>query len=133
MPKINLITPPDKLFNNNLDILLIYPSDPVKNDLQEIIKDWEIDLNIYVYQQDKEEHNLDWLLSVSKFARYTIFDIDNSDARVKALAAYIIANSNTYWLTKEADPVYSIVSVNRIYDLAFLKEGELNAQSQAQG
>ena len=35
--KIILITPPDKIFNQNYSIALIYPSDAVKQQAQDIL------------------------------------------------------------------------------------------------
>jgi len=124
MPSINLITPPDKVFNNARSVLLIYPSKTVKNDFQNIVSSWEEDCNVYIYNLDQTEHNIDWLLSVCKISDAVIFDIDNSDVEIKKLASFIVANPNTYWLTGEADPVYNMLSVNRIYDLSFLKIGD---------
>lgn len=124
MPRINLITPPDKLHNNCYSILLIYPSEPLKDDFQRIISEWDNDLNVYIYQLQETEHNFDWLLSVCKMSDVVIFDIDNSDTEVRKLASYIVANSNTYWLTNEAQPVYTMLSVNRIYNLSFLNQGD---------
>jgi len=132
MPSINLITPPDKLFNNNYNILLIYPSDTVKTEFQEIISNWNEDLNVYIYQLENTEHNFDWLLSTCKMCDTVIFDIDNSDVELKQLASYIVANSNTYWLTNSANPVYNILSVNRIYDLKFLCKGDNIEQQTTQ-
>lgn len=129
MPSINLITPPDKLFNNNYSILLIYPSDTIKTEFQEIISKWTNDLNVYIYQLEESEHNFDWLLSTCKMCDVVIFDIDNSGAELKQLASYIVANSNTYWLTDSANTVYNVLSVNRIYDLKFLYKGD-NVEQQ---
>lgn len=126
MPNITVITPPDKVFNHNKSILLIYPSDSLKHEFQSKVQDWNSDFNLYLYNLDDTEHNLDWLLSMSKIADYVILDIDNSTAKVKELASYIVAGTNTYWLTKELDPVYNNISVNRVYDLTFLTEGDMN-------
>jgi hypothetical protein len=126
MPNITVITPPDKIFNNNKSVLLIYPSDTLKSDFQTLIQDWNINFNLYIYSLEETEHNIDWLLSLCKIADYVIFDIDNSTVDVRKLASYIIANTNTYWLTNEANTVYNNISVNRIYDLSFLNEGDMN-------
>ena len=126
MPNITLVTPPDKVFNHNKSVLLIYPSNSLKEEFQTLVQDWNVDFNLYVYDLESTEQNFDWLLSLCKIADYVIFDIDNSTSEVRDLASYIIANTNTYWLTNAAESVYNNISMNRIYDLTFLTEGELN-------
>ena len=120
MPKLNLITPPDKLFNESLSILLIYPSTDIKNAIQDVLKDYTDDINVFIYELDDKEQNIDWLLSVCSLAEYVVFDVDNSSPDVRRLASYIISKSNTYWLTNEPNPLYTILSVNQIYNLDFL-------------
>lgn len=126
MPNITLVTPPDKVFNHNKSVLLIYPSNSLKEEFQTLVQDWNVDFNLYVYDLESTEQNFDWLLSLCKIADYVIFDIDNSTSEVRDLASYIIANTNTYWLTNAAESVYNNISMNRIYDLTFLTEGEMN-------
>jgi len=126
MPNITVITPPDKLHNNNKSILLIYPSKTLKENFQTIVQDWNTDFNLYLYNLEETEQNIDWLLTVCKLADIVIFDVDNSASIVRDLASYIIANSNTYWLTNAPNPVYTNLSVNRIYDLTFITEGDMN-------
>lgn len=126
MPNITVITPPDKLFNNNKTILLIYPSDTLKTEFQTVVQDWEIDFNLYIYALEPTEHDFDWLLTVSKLSDIVIFDIDNSASEVRDLTSYLVANTNTFWLTNSIDPVYNKLSMNRIFDLSFLKQGEDN-------
>jgi hypothetical protein len=130
MPNITLITPPDKVFNFNKSILLIYPSETLKQEFQTLVQDWDIDFNLYIYNLESAEHNYDWLLSMVKIADTVIFDIDNSTSEIRDLASYIItANLHTYWLTNAAQPVYNNISINRVYDLTFLK-GEMNGVQQ---
>lgn len=122
MPKLNLITPPDKLFNECYSVLLIYPSDDIKNDLQDSIKLQKKDINVYVFEPDAKEQNLDWLLSVCHLVDVVILDVDNSSVEVRKLASYIISKSNTYWLTNEPNPLYNMLSVKQIHNLDFLKQ-----------
>lgn len=121
MHKITLITPPDKIFNNNYSILLLYPSQSVKDQFQRSIAYLDHPFNVYVYEADDLSHDVDWLLSMVKIANVVIFDIDNTSSKIRTLASYIIANSNTYWLTNDNEPFYNKLSVNRIYNLDFLQ------------
>jgi phosphoribulokinase len=120
--KINLITPPDKLYNDNLNILLIHPSLEIQNDLQnQILPSLDTSINIYFY--DKKiyiKEDVDWLLSVFHLSNIALIDLDNLPSHVKDLASYFIAKSKTYWLTNSVDNVYNHLSPNRIYNLSFL-------------
>ena len=129
MPNIAVITQPDRLHNLDPNILLIYPSEDLKHAFQTQVQDWDINFNLYLYHQESTEHDLDWLLTQVKTCDITIFDIDNSTTQVRDLASYIVANSNTYWLTNAPEPVYNKLSIKRVYDLSFLTEGIFSEQS----
>ena len=79
--KINLITPPDKLFNLNLSYLLVKPSVNVKQQFQTILSHNIEELNVFIY--DDNETDISWLLSVSQQADITVIDIDNCDPTTK--------------------------------------------------
>jgi hypothetical protein len=132
MSELQLITPPDKLFNHNKKFLLIYPSNDIKEQFNYLTLNYDEPVDVYIYEQDKLEHDIDWLLSVCKLADYVILDIDNCPPEIRELASYIIANNNTFWLTNSNDSYYNKLSVNRIYNLDFLqtKERGINERSQ---
>ena len=71
--KINLITPPDKLFNLNLSYLLVRPSVNVKKQFQTILSHNIEELNVFIY--DENETDISWLLSVSQQADITVIDV----------------------------------------------------------
>ena len=49
-PVVNLITPPDKLLNNNLSFLLINPSVEVKEQFNNMLKDLDgKTINLYLW------------------------------------------------------------------------------------
>jgi len=115
--KIVLITPPDKLFNQNTSCLLIYPSEAVRKETQDILASSDRSQNIYVYNVDDEHVDVEWLLSVAKMSDIVIIDVDNCSQHVRMLASYIISLPHTYWLTSEDVWQYNKLSVNRIYGL----------------
>lgn len=115
--KIILITPPDKIFNQNHSCLLIYPSEKIKKQAQEILSKSEGRQNIYLYELDDEEQDLDWLLTVAKMSDTVVLDLDNCSYEVKMFASYIISLPQTYWLTAEDRLLYNKLSPNRIYGL----------------
>ena len=51
---INLITPPDILYNKTTSILLIHPSKTVKEQLNDVLKDVQQDIDIYLYESEDE-------------------------------------------------------------------------------
>lgn len=122
MTKINLITPPDKLYNDSTSILLMYPGGALQNSLQyEILPNITDSLNLYYYDKglyDKEE--VDWLLTVFNMCDICIIDIDRCEPFIKDILGYFICKSKTYWLTNAEKSVYNHLSNNRIYDLSIL-------------
>jgi len=122
MHKITVITPPDKVFNNNFSFLLIYPNSDVKQQFQQLIANIDHPFNVYYYEQEELDHNVDWLLSLVKMTECVIFDVDNTPAKIRTLASYIIAQNNTFWLTNDNDTYYNKLSTNRIYNLDFIKD-----------
>ena len=118
--KINLITPPDKLFNLNPGYLLIKPSTKLKMQFQQILSQVDEDLNVYVY--DTDEHNTEWMLSVSQQADFIIIDIDNCDSVTRNFASFLLAQPNTYYLTNDEITPWHLISRNRIYNLDWITE-----------
>lgn len=125
MTKINLITPPDKLYTEVLTMTVICPSKDLLNQLQsDFLNLYEDSINIYLYD-DKEQYtkeDLNWLLDVVNFSNIVILDLDNSPDYIKRLSSYFIAKPNVFWLTNYEYPVYNHISSNRIYNLGFLNK-----------
>jgi hypothetical protein len=118
--KINLITPPDKLFNLNPGYLLIKPSTKVKMQFQQLLSQSLDDLNVYIY--DTDESNIEWMLSVSQQADIIVIDIDNCDAVTKQFVSFLLAQPNTHYLTTDEITPWHLISRNRIYNLDFILE-----------
>ena len=95
MKKINIVTPPDLLFNDSLQLLLVYPSKSLQDELQDtFLAQSNNDVNVYVYDKpvyDKDE--ITWLLSVFKQCDVAIVDVDNASTWCRDLASYIIAKN----------------------------------------
>ncbi len=118
--KINLITPPDKLFNLNPGYLLIKPSTKVKMQFQQLLSQSIDDLNVYVYDQD--EADIEWMLSVSQQADFIIIDIDNCDNITKNFISFLLAQPNAHYLTSDEITPWHLISRNRIYNLDWILE-----------
>ena len=101
MTNITVVTPPDVLHTNELSFLLIHPSNIIKEQFQDIIEEFDKSFVIYLYEQDETNEEIDWLLNVCHQADFVILDVDNCPTSVKDLTSYIIANTNTFWLTSK--------------------------------
>lgn len=120
--KLTLITPPDKLFNQNHSVLLIHPSDGVRKQAQDILATSGGYQNIYIYNPAEEDEDIDWLLTVAKMSDVVVLDYDNSSKSVKALASYLVSLPQTYWLTSDDWMLYNKLSPNRIYGLDIIED-----------
>ncbi len=122
MSDILLITPPDKIFNQNKSILLIYPTEAAKNSVQNYLAETELTLNVYIYDKLADEsQEIDWLLSIAKQSEFVFIDIDNCESAVRDLASYFVSFVNCYWLTQSENIIYNRLSSNRIYDTDSIK------------
>ena len=117
MDSITLITPPDRLFNKSYSFLLIYPNSEIKQQLQNIIAEWNEPINVFLYEQGELEHNIDWLLNVCHRVDHIILNIDQCPSKLRDLSSYIISLPQTYWLTNGEQMFYNKISPNRIYNL----------------
>jgi hypothetical protein len=121
MSKINFITPPDLLHNKATSFLLIYPSNEVKVQFQNLLAKFDIPINVYFYEPTKEdEQNIPWLINVANLVDYTILDVDNVVDVERNFVSYFISLTNTFYLTKADNVPYNLISVNRIYNLDWL-------------
>jgi hypothetical protein len=120
MPNVNLITPPDKLLNNNISVLNVYPSDSLKEEWKDVLRGITEDINLYLYENQAQIDH-EWLLNIVKICDYVIIDFDNCDEKVRELKSYFLTQNNVYWLTNSMEPYYNLLSVNRIYNLDWFK------------
>ena len=118
--KINLITPPDKLFNSNLNYLLIKPSTTVKQQFQAILSQNFDEVNVFMF--DDQETDIGWLLSIAVQANCVIVDIDNCDPITRLFVTFILSLPNTHYITKDEVTPYGLISKNRIYNLDWIAE-----------
>lgn len=122
MSNINIITYPDKLFNDSTQILLISPSKIIQEELQNKYLNFvDDDVNIYYYNSaEYAADEIDWLLTVFHMCAIVIIDVDNAQPHVRDLLSYFVAKSKTYWLTNAENTVYTHISNRRVYTLDFL-------------
>jgi hypothetical protein len=117
---INLITPPDRLYNSNLSFLLVKPSTKIKLQFQATLSKIGEDVNVYVF--DDAESDINWLLSVSQSVDRIVVDIDNCDDLTKLFVSLILTQSNAYYYTTDEITPWSLISRNRMYNLDWVLE-----------
>lgn len=121
MNNIKIVTFPDLIFSDCLNILCICPSDIVLKEFQTKLESFEGDCNIYLFEETNyDPERIDYLLSIFKMSNVAIMDLDNLPPFMKDLASYFIAKPKTFWLTNGDGEVYNHISRNRVYNLDFL-------------
>lgn len=132
MNKINIITPPDILFNDGYQMLLVYPTTQLQQELQDtFLSSTKTDVNVYYFDQPNyTTHDVEWLLNIFKMSETIIVDVDNTPPWARDLLSYMIAKTKTYWLTNSQDSVYNSLSSNKIYNLDFLSKIGDNFETQ---
>jgi len=118
--KINLITPPDTIFNQNFNYLLVKPSTNTKMQFQTLLSQQLEDINVFIYDQD--EHDIVWLLNVAQQADIIILEIDNCDSITKQFVSLLLSYPATYYITQDGLTPWHLISRNRIYNLDWITE-----------
>jgi hypothetical protein len=118
--KINLITPPDKLFNSNINYLLVKPSTIVKQQFQAILSKNFEEVNVFMF--DDQEVDIGWLLSIAVQADCIIIDVDNCDVITRQFVTFMLSLPNAHYITKDEVTPYGLISKNRIYNLDWIAE-----------
>ncbi len=125
--KINLITPPDTLFNSNLGYLLVKPSTKLKVQFQTILSAIDEEINVFVY--DTEEVDIAWMLNAANNSDIIIIDIDNCDPITKSFVSILLSNANAFYMTDDEITPWGLLSRNRIYNLDWIVE-QINQAKQ---
>ena len=115
MSDIYLVTPPDKLFNKNYSVLLLYPSDELKRQVQTLLEGKADSINVYLYEANTEEQNIPWVLESHRICDLVIIDIDFVDHHVKDMLSYLISFNHTYWRSQGENLMFNKLSCNRFY------------------
>tara|TARA_A200000159_G_scaffold105524_1_gene98182 strand:- start:1189 stop:1584 length:396 start_codon:yes stop_codon:yes gene_type:complete len=119
-PILNLITYPDKLFNDNASLLLVNPSDTIKENFNHYASQFKADVNLYLYENKEDE--LSWLLEVAQSVDHIVLDIDNTKIG-HWFIGYLLGFGKTFYLTSAPESVYNVINNNRIYELKQFMEG----------
>ena len=97
--KINLITPPDNLHNNNFTLSVVNTTDEEKEKISNYLSKQQDDreINLFAYTN---ESNPTWLLNKVNGKINTYINLDNTvDISVQYIS-YILSLSNVYYYTE---------------------------------
>lgn len=122
MPKLNLITQPDKLFNGNISVLLINPKTSVKQEFNKKALMFKKDINLYMFEvvDPDEQQDIKWLIEIVNSVDVIILDI-NGTFKDRWLLGYILNKPNCYFLYDGSDAfAYNLINNNKVHDLEFL-------------
>lgn len=120
-PKINLITAPDKLLDDNTSVLLINPDNTMKESLNDVLKNIKRDLNLYLFEEDAQ-NDIEWLMEVANSVDYIILNVDACEDICWLVGAFLL-KTRTFYLTNHDELQYNVINDNRIYDLRQFAEG----------
>lgn len=116
--KINLITPPDSLFNHNASYLLVKPSVKLKMQFQTLLSAIPEDVNVYIY--DVDEADIAWMLNAASNADVIIIDVDNCDPITKNFISLLMTQQNVYYMTNDEITPWNLINRNRIFNLDWI-------------
>ena len=121
MGDIKLITPPDIIYDHTYSILLIYPNQLQKAEIQNILQDINIDCNIYFYEKVYDNlQDVEWLLNLHRLCQFCFINIDLMEPDIKLLTSYFVSFPNTYWFTQGNNHILNKISKNNIFTFDIL-------------
>jgi len=113
--KINLISPPDQIFNNVNSLNLINLSDKQKEDVSHYLAKQtdHNELNLFVYSN---ENNPLWLLNTVNGRFPTLINIDNSSDLSVYYMSYLCSINSVFYFTDNSNTkdTYGLINPNFI-------------------
>ena len=92
--------------------LLINPIADEKNLVQDWFKDNDIEMTLYVYNNDDD---ITWLLNIVSTSDSIYFNVDNTTDISYNYISYLISNPKVTYKSQNLD--YSLINQNRTYDI----------------
>jgi len=113
--RLNLITPPDNLFNFNPGYLIVKPSPALKLQVKQFFNAAGDDINVYIF--DENDTDLQWLLSCSRMSDIIVIDIDHCDEITKNFVSFMLIHPRSFYITNDEDSPWKLISKRRIYEM----------------
>ena len=108
---INVITPPDFLYNENPNILLINPSEQCKDSLNALLLELDTGLNLYLYDNHDDAQ---WILQAAAASDFVFVDIDNSGIQLRLIVGHLLSMNKTFYLTNDTSLPYNKLNPNKL-------------------
>ena len=124
--QIRVVTSPDILFDQALQILVVAPDTELKKLLEEYAISVNDHVNIYLYNDT--DIDIKWLLTVAKSVDYVIINIDNCNEDTSQFLSYILSMPHTYYKCEHTKQPWDLLNKNRFYDFPNLPK-ETNEES----
>lgn len=118
--KIKIITEPDRIYDQSQTLLVIAPSEILKEAVHNYAINCDQHLNIYLYSTT--DSNIEWLLSVANSVDNILIDMDNCPKDVRHFFGYLLSLPNTYYKCENMLAQWDLLNKNRFYDFPKLKE-----------
>jgi hypothetical protein len=110
--KFLIVTTPDYFHGNMPTSLIINPSTEEKEILQAWIKDNDVEMLLYVYDNSQD---IEWLLNVAKMSDSIYFNLDNSTDISYYYISYLVSLPKVMYQAQNND--YSIINKDRIQNI----------------
>ena len=121
MGDIKLITPPDIIYDHTYSILLIYPNQLQKAEIQKILQNTNINCNVYFYEKVYDDlQDIEWLLNLHRLCQFCFINIDLMEPDIKLFTSYFVSFPNTYWFTQGNNHILNKISKNNIFTFDIL-------------
>lgn len=92
--------------------LLINPTADEKNHIQEWLRENDLEICLYVYNNDQD---IQWLINTSIICDSVYFNVDNTEDISYHYVSYLISNTKVTYKSQNLD--YSIINKDRIYNI----------------
>lgn len=112
MSKLLIVTPPDYFHGNMMKSLLINPTAEEKHAVHEWLKENDLEMVLYVYEN---YHDITWLINLLSIVDTVYFNVDNTTDIAYNYCSYLIANPKVTYKSQTLD--YSILNKDRIYNI----------------
>lgn len=110
--KILIVTAPDYYHGEVPKHLLINPTADEKNAAQEWLKAHDVDMTLYLYNNNKE---IQWLLNVAAMVDTIYFNVDNTSDISYHYSSYLISNPQVTYKCVSLD--FSPINKDKVYNI----------------
>lgn len=118
--EIKIITPPDIVFTQDINLLLVCPGEELSESLNKFLINFEKSINIYLFDQSQDD--VKWLLTLSKICNYNIVDVDNINEKASHFLSYILSLSNTYYKCSHEKADWGLLNKNKFFDFPNIED-----------